>query len=364
MTERLGRLSAIVVAWMLLVLAGCAARVDDGAEDLAPEEDAILDDGEGAADGLSVGSDALVTELLDDEERTYLGSLNTYRTDHGLVPVRVSITLTRAANFHSDEMADHEVMQHDSFDGTSMGDRVDRYYPSHGLSWGLIGEIVAYEFEGSGTHVFGMWRDSPTHDAIMRTAQYRAVGISRMQAANGYWYWTADFGDVKDALLSAGVSSIASNGGFESDAFTNKTWSTVRTLNRWHRSWASGGNATRTTNHFAGSYGMRVVDPSAGHVAMTQLVRALNGVNYRVTAAVQRRSGATQQTLFLDFLNGSYERIVARTVPTGTSASWTRIQVEDVAPAGTRYVRILLYGSAAGSTASTYDWDDVRLTAW
>jgi len=381
--------AVVCLALAALVSGGCAAQVDESAGATA-EEDEVLDDGIGAADGLSTASDALVAELLDSQERAFLTKLNEHRVANGLSRVRASITLTRAANYHSADMAAHTHVQHESFDGTSTWDRIDRYYPSHGLTWGWLGEIVAFEWFGSGPYVFTLWRDSPGHNGIMLDGRHRVVGISREQGPNGAWYWTGDFGDVKDAILSAGVSSIASNGGFESDKISSiSSFAAVRALNRWHESGGTGASASRTTNPFAGSYAMRVVDPSTSSVAVTQLVRALGNVNYKATAAVQRRSGSSQQTLYLDFVDSSYRRmglcsqdasmectadadcgsgntcgLIVRTVLTGTSTSWTRIQVEEAAPRRTAYVRIILYGAAAGASSSTFDWDDVRLTAW
>ena len=343
-------MSKFLLALMSIVLfaaaPGCGAAPDD---DLPEAED------------LGEQSEALVPNLLDAEEVAFLNELNAYRDAHGLAKVRVSIALTRAANAHSADMAAHMKMQHDSFDGTDTGTRIKKYYP-YNTGWG---EIIAYGYT-TGAQVFQAWKNSAGHNAIMLGADYKVVGISRvLSSGNNLYYWTADFGGYKDAILSAGFSTIASNGGFESSSVTTGVaWSKVTALSKWHLYSASGGSSARKTAAASdGTYGLRNVDPDPGIVSATQLVRAGANVNYGVSTKTRRVSGNSAQTVYLDFLDNNYQRIDVFTVSTGTSTSWTTVGTKATSPSGTKYLRIILYGSGAAGKASTFDYDEVKVTA-
>lgn len=323
--------------------------------------DYVDDSAAEVVDEFDTTEDALVAGLLDTEELAFLGIINDYRVSKGLGKLKVSIALTRAANAHSKDMATTGKFSHDSSDGTSFVDRVKKYYPCNCY----LGENIAVGFDTAAT-VFTAWKNSAGHDANMRGQYYKVIGISRVPNADGRYYWTTDFGSEVDAILSAGVGSIASNGGFESDAITTGvSFGNVRTLNRWHTNKSTGGAATRTTSAAqAGSYGLRLGDPDPGSVSGTQVVRAAAGVNYRVSAYARRNAGATQQTLYLDFLNKDFARIKAVTVGGGTTNTFAQVKAEEVAPAGTRYVRVILWGSGTAGHKSTFDWDVVRVEAW
>lgn len=347
------RLTAALAVWFTLFSCGPQeAEIDlDGVDDSAAE----------VVDEFDTTQDALVAGLLDTEELAFLGSINDYRVSKGLGKLKVSIALTRAANFHSKDMATTGKFAHNSSDGTSFVDRVKRYYPCNCY----LGENIAVGYD-TGSAVFTGWKNSPGHDANMLGQYYKVIGISRVPNADGRYYWTTDFGSDVDAILSAGVGSIASNGGFESDAITaGVSFGSVRTLNRWHTNKSTGGAASRTTAAAqAGSYGLRLTDPDPGSVSGAQVVRAAAGVNYRVSAQARRTAGATQQTLYLDFLDGSFTRIKAVTAGGGTLNTFAPVKVEEVAPSGTKYVRVILWGSGTTGHKSTFDWDAVRVEAW
>lgn len=319
-----------------------------------------LDDAEPEGGELAESVDALVTPLLDSQELELLRLINDYRADHGRVRLRVSIALTRAADFHSADLAEHNAFQHDSTDGTDTFDRVRRFYDYNTH----LGENLALGYSDA-AGAFEGWRNSPGHDANMLGENYRVIGISRLEDDRGT-YWTNDFGGFKDAILSAGVSSIAANGSFESSAVTTGvSWSAVRTLERWHFHGTGGGTvARRSGTAYDGSFSVRAVDVAGGRTSATQLVRAMPNVNYRVSARAKRVSGSSTQAIYLDFLDAEYRRIAVYTAATSTSNAWTQVSREFTSPARTAFVRVLLYGSAAAGVASTYDWDDVRVTAW
>jgi hypothetical protein len=151
----------------------------------------------------------------------------------------------------------------------------------------------------------------------------------------------------------------------EGERVTDGKWSAVRTLNKWFRGGSGAWSSSRSTSAAqAGSYGMRQKDPSDGHAAVTQLVRAAPGVNYSVEVQARRVSGSTEQVVYLDFLNKDFQRITHKTVGTGTATTWGVRKVEATSPSGTRYVRAILYGPGSAGAASSFDLDAVQVKAW
>jgi uncharacterized protein YkwD len=347
---------AVFAVSVAFVFSGCGPQdaeisgndwVDDSYADQTDEFDTV--------------DQALNAGVLDSEEVAFLGLINQYRVSKGLGKLKVSIALTRASDAHNKDMIANNFFSHDSSNGDSFSTRVKKYYPCN--CW--LGENIAVGYDTAAS-VFAAWKASPGHDANMRGENYKVLGIARTPNADGRYYWTTDFGSDVDAIFSAGLGSIINNGGFESDAITtNVAFSSVRTLSRWHTQFSSGGGASRSTAAAASSsYGMRLTDPDPGHTSATQVVRAAANVNYRVSAMARKNSGATQQTLYLDFLDASFARIKVVTAPATTTNVFTAVKVEEVAPAGTRYVRVILWGSGATGHKSQFDWDVVRVEAW
>jgi hypothetical protein len=87
-------------------------------------------------------------------------------------------------------------------------------------------------------------------------------------------------------------------------------------------------------------------------------------VNYRIGVNTRRLSGATQQVVYLDFIDKDFARIKAVTVAASATSAWQTVTVGEVAPAGTRYVRAILWGSGTSGHKSTCDFDVVRLEAF
>jgi uncharacterized protein YkwD len=332
-----------------------ALETERDPESQVDEEELPPADGEGDRAIFST-----VPAWLDGEELAFLKRINDYRAAKGKGKLRVSIALTRASSFHSADMASKDYFSHTSADGTSFADRVKRYYNYNPY----LGENIAMGYT-TGDAVFAAWKASPGHDANMLRSEFSVIGISRVANADGAYYWTTDFGGKRDAILSAGISTLASNAGFASAVTAGVAFSSVRTLNRWHTHASSGGSsAVRAASASAGSYGLRQVDPDPGNVSATQLVLASHGVNYRIGVNARRLSGATQQVVYLDFINKDFGRIKAVTVAAAATSSWQTITVGEVAPSGTRYVRAILWGSGTSGHKSTCDFDVVRLEAF
>jgi uncharacterized protein YkwD len=111
-------------------------------------------------------------------EQSMLGQLNTYRVSKGLLPLKANANLTRAARFHSRDMAQNDYFDHTSPDGEQFSARLTRF----GFHWLGAGEAIG-EADGlsdatdAATTAITMWQQSPPHNKIMLTGSYRSVGI-------------------------------------------------------------------------------------------------------------------------------------------------------------------------------------------
>lgn len=147
--------------------------------------------------------------MLNPEEVILINSINNYRTQNSLVPLQVSITLTRAATFMSNDLATNNRFSHTDSLGRSPQVRVRAFgYPANTAT----GENIAVG-SPSGQVTFQQWVDSPdpnaagvptfAHRANMLNPAWRALGVSRAFNANStyQWYWVADFGTFIDATI-------------------------------------------------------------------------------------------------------------------------------------------------------------------
>lgn len=111
-------------------------------------------------------------------------------------PFEWSSSLADIARQHSMDMARQGYFAHESFDGTSMGDRVWPYWAGQG---NYIGEnIAASSGNLTDAQVVNMWLDSPGHCKLIMEPDFTHVGIGTGQDSdNGYkyhYFWTLDFG--------------------------------------------------------------------------------------------------------------------------------------------------------------------------
>lgn len=342
----------------LAVATGCGGVIEDGDVNLAddPNADPAADPGlAGDVGELSQGLAA--SPLIDAEEAAFLTLINTYRTSKGLAKLRISVALSRAAQAHSTDMATQNYFSHTGLDGSSPWDRMARAGYGYNTSKGE--NLAAGSSAAQAT--FDQWNGSPDHNTTMLGADFRVIGIARAysESSTYKWYWTTTFGGYTDALLSYGYGTILANGGFEAAPLGTATWGAVRTRGGWYTY-----NAGRSTSGpAAGSYQMTVRDPDPGSATFTQIVLAAPGISYTFQGSSRRLSGATGQTLYLEFLDASYVRLSVATAAAAAGASYAAASVAQAAPARTRYVRVFAYGAAAAGHASSFAWDATQLIA-
>jgi uncharacterized protein YkwD len=127
-----------------------------------------------------------------------LEQINRVRDLHGLAPVYPSAQLQVASSHHTDDMMARDYFAHTSPTGSSLYSRIVNSGFVNGYSW-VGGETLAW---GTGSRATALgtvqaWLASPEHRAIMLSATYHWIGISRTcgtyEGHAGACVWTADW---------------------------------------------------------------------------------------------------------------------------------------------------------------------------
>jgi hypothetical protein len=155
----------------------------------------------------AVGARSADAISYDPEERQFLQLINEYRANNGLEPLTLSDTLSVSSERHSQDMAEYGFFAHDTVTSS--------YYPAGSRPWDRMaaegydyntfkGENIAAGYE-TAEESFQAWRESPSHNHAMLDANYRAIGIGRVNVPGSIhgWYWTTDFGGVLDPTSRA-----------------------------------------------------------------------------------------------------------------------------------------------------------------
>jgi uncharacterized protein YkwD len=132
-----------------------------------------------------------------------VAQVNALRLAHGLVPLRVSPSLTAAANVHSTQMARLGYFSHDSANGGSFSSRIATFYPARGYRSWTVGENLLWASPDIGAlRALKMWLASPPHRANLLNARWREIGLVAVHARSAPGVYgnapttivTADFG--------------------------------------------------------------------------------------------------------------------------------------------------------------------------
>lgn len=117
-------------------------------------------------------------------ETDVLAQLNSVRRANGLVPLKLSATLSKAAAQHSVQMGQDGYFAHESFDGSAFWKRVERFYPSSGWKYWAVGENLLWSSpDVDGPRALDLWMASPEHKKNILTAKWREIGISAVHVA-------------------------------------------------------------------------------------------------------------------------------------------------------------------------------------
>jgi len=147
--------------------------------------------------------DCTADPALDVEEQAFLTLINPYRAQNGRAPLAASSTLSRAAQWKSNDMGVNRYFAHDDLSRTWVQRIRDCGYGYNTY----LGENIAAGI-ATAQQAFNLWRNSSGHNANMLGANYRAIGIGRAYVAGSPygWYWTTEFGGVDDGW-NAGTST-------------------------------------------------------------------------------------------------------------------------------------------------------------
>lgn len=146
---------------------------------------------------------------LSNEERAFIDRINNYRASLGLNQLKISRKISTAADWMTNDMAEHEAsVNHNHQDSTGGGpsDRCARFGYESGC-----GENLAAGYK-TAEDVFEAWKNSPGHNANMMQGSYKVMGVSLKTAMDKKynWYWINDFGNEEDDGDIADISESAS----------------------------------------------------------------------------------------------------------------------------------------------------------
>nr|ART39637.1 J205 [uncultured bacterium] len=140
---------------------------------------------------------------VDSEESAFLTLVNNYRATKGAEALTMSANLNRAATWHATDMATKAYFSHTDSLGRSSNTRMMQCDVKPG---GTGENIAAGTNWDTAQEAFNAWVNSSGHEANMRNANYRQIGISRVYLASApyRWYWVTDFSTVNDGTSPGG----------------------------------------------------------------------------------------------------------------------------------------------------------------
>jgi uncharacterized protein YkwD len=136
----------------------------------------------------------------DSEERAFCKQINTYRAQNGVPALKLSVSLTNASEWLSNDMARKDYFDHTDSIGRSFSTRISAF----GYTGSTRGENIAGGTNGTAAAMFNMWKNSAAHKKNMLSASYKAIGVGRAYRAGSMlgWYWTTDFGGTVDRTIA------------------------------------------------------------------------------------------------------------------------------------------------------------------
>lgn len=137
-------------------------------------------------------------EGVDAEEIAAIEAINQVRTGLGLQPLRLSPTLTRAAEWMAQDMAAHDTIDHTDSLGRGMATRVHSFgYPTNAY---IRENLVVGTNVDTGRCAVDLWQDSAGHRANNQASDVSVAGIARVHApeTKWKWFWVLNLGSHAD----------------------------------------------------------------------------------------------------------------------------------------------------------------------
>lgn len=149
------------------------------------------------------------TPVLDANEQEFLKLINDYRTANGVPALKVSISLTTASRWKSNDMGAKNYFAHNDLDGRDPFQRMVAFGYNYN-TW--LGENIAAGFSDASS-TFTQWKNSPGHDRNMLDPNFKVIGVGRAVYPGTRYinYWTTDFGGeiIPSDLLEPTIAPVA-----------------------------------------------------------------------------------------------------------------------------------------------------------
>jgi uncharacterized protein YkwD len=138
---------------------------------------------------------------LDAQERALCKAINAFRRAHGRPSLKVSVALTRAAEWMAHDMANHDNFDHVDSHGRDFDARLAAFGYDHPTK----AENIAAGFSDAASTI-EEWKMSPQHRAIMLKPSLKVMGVGRGRKIGSTfeWYWAADFGGTVTKTMPIG----------------------------------------------------------------------------------------------------------------------------------------------------------------
>ncbi len=192
-------------------------------------------------------------QSIDAEEQYMVRLINEYRAQNGLSQLKISVALTRSADWMGADMIANNYFGHIDSLGRDPFVRMTAFNYNYN---GYRGENLAAGYDDA-VRTINQWKTSQTHNSVMLNSNFNVIGISRVYgAASRYrYYWTTDFGSYIDQTFDGTQS--------------------VRTVN------AANYSQTVSPDALAASFGTQMTSSTASAPA-TPLPTSLGGISVTV----------------------------------------------------------------------------------
>jgi uncharacterized protein YkwD len=133
---------------------------------------------------VAIAADVPLVAPADRLEAAVLDELNLVRLEHGLRQLRLSPSLTEAADHHSLAMVRAGYFAHESPDGSHFAARIKGFYKPRAVrrKW-RVGENLIWRTDRlTARAAVGAWLASPGHRENLLGQAFREVGISAVRA--------------------------------------------------------------------------------------------------------------------------------------------------------------------------------------
>jgi len=146
-------------------------------------------------------------------EQQVIDLVNQERNSRGLVPLKYSEGLTRAARYQAADMSQDNYFSHDTKDWVDgqldlicgPWDRIANYYS------GANGENAAAGFSSPSAVMQG-WMNSSGHKSNILNPATRVIGVGFYQGGGDYrYYWVQDFGTQVDTPTAPALGNLPNN---------------------------------------------------------------------------------------------------------------------------------------------------------